>query len=183
MLRLARSCLSAGGGTEGVLAAALPCRAIVTSATCNHAEPALNDQATPATSSPAHELGAIRTDWTCVSTFVSFASLSLNRFCLCCTKRCAKRHCWYPNDYVLPVCWCSREDVHQVYNSPLLELVFRAATVHRMYNDPRMVSPTLLASRSAFLFSCTPNGSTGAICDAWHQRAFICLCRFRGARC
>ena len=45
-----------------------------------------------------------------------------------------------------------------MYNSPLLELVFRAATVHRMYNDPRMVSPTLLASRSAFLFSCTPIG-------------------------
>ena len=38
------------------------------------------------------------------------------------------------------LCVCSREEVHQVYDTPLLELVFRAATVHRMYNDPRMVS-------------------------------------------
>ena len=27
-----------------------------------------------------------------------------------------------------------------MYDTPLLELVFRAATVHRMHNDPRMVS-------------------------------------------
>lgn len=93
MLRLAKSCLSAGVCTEGVLAAALPCRAIVTSANCHHAEPALNDQATAPASSPAHALGAIRTDWTCVFTFASFASLSLNNFCLCCTNRCAKRQC------------------------------------------------------------------------------------------
>lgn len=26
-----------------------------------------------------------------------------------------------------------------MYDTPLLELVFRAATVHRMHNDPRMV--------------------------------------------
>lgn len=70
-----------------------------------------------------------------------------------------------------------------MYNSPLLELVFRAASVHRMYNDPRMVSPTLLASRAIFLISCSPNGSMGALYDAWHLRAYVCLCRFRGARC
>jgi hypothetical protein len=27
-----------------------------------------------------------------------------------------------------------------VYNQPLLDLVFKAASVHRMYNDPSMVS-------------------------------------------
>jgi biotin synthase len=26
-----------------------------------------------------------------------------------------------------------------VYNTPLLDLVFKAASVHRMYNDPSMV--------------------------------------------
>ena len=35
---------------------------------------------------------------------------------------------------------CRREEINQVYETPLLELVFRAATVHRMHNDPRMVS-------------------------------------------
>jgi biotin synthase len=34
-----------------------------------------------------------------------------------------------------------REEISQVYNTPLLDLIFRAATVHRMYNDPRMVRP------------------------------------------
>ena len=35
---------------------------------------------------------------------------------------------------------CSREEVAAVYNTPLLDLVYRAASVHRMYNDPQMVS-------------------------------------------
>ena len=29
----------------------------------------------------------------------------------------------------------------EVYNTSLLDLVFRAASVHRMYNDPSMVRP------------------------------------------
>lgn len=33
-----------------------------------------------------------------------------------------------------------RAEVHSIYDTPLLELVFRAATVHRMHNDPRMVT-------------------------------------------
>lgn len=33
----------------------------------------------------------------------------------------------------------SREEVAEVYNTPMLELVYNAATVHRMYNDPSMV--------------------------------------------
>jgi hypothetical protein len=33
----------------------------------------------------------------------------------------------------------SRDEVTEVYNTPLMELVYHAATVHRMYNDPSMV--------------------------------------------
>ena len=32
-----------------------------------------------------------------------------------------------------------REEVADVYNTPLLDLVYSAATVHRQYNDPSMV--------------------------------------------
>lgn len=46
-----------------------------------------------------------------------------------------------------------REEVSEVYHTPLLDLVFRAATVHRMYNDPQMVSTTTI-----MLLSCL----------AWH---------------
>lgn len=35
--------------------------------------------------------------------------------------------------------WARREEVAEVYETPLLDLVYRAATVHRMYNDPQMV--------------------------------------------
>lgn len=33
-----------------------------------------------------------------------------------------------------------------MYNTPLLDLVYKAASVHRMYNDPQMVrlSPALI---------------------------------------
>ncbi|KAG2430661.1 hypothetical protein HYH02_013659 [Chlamydomonas schloesseri] len=40
----------------------------------------------------------------------------------------------------------TREEVAEVYNTPLLELVYRAATVHRMYNDPSMVQRCTLLS-------------------------------------
>lgn len=33
----------------------------------------------------------------------------------------------------------SREEVAEVYHTPLLDLVYKAASVHRMYNDPQMV--------------------------------------------
>ena len=39
---------------------------------------------------------------------------------------------------LLPPCR-RREEVSQVYETPLLDLVFHAASVHRMYNDPSMV--------------------------------------------
>ena len=37
-----------------------------------------------------------------------------------------------------PLCR-SREEVAEVYNTPMMELVYQAANVHRMYNDPSMV--------------------------------------------
>lgn len=37
-------------------------------------------------------------------------------------------------------CRRRREEVADVYNTPLLDLVYTAASVHRMYNDPAMVS-------------------------------------------
>ncbi|CAD7704010.1 unnamed protein product [Ostreobium quekettii] len=43
----------------------------------------------------------------------------------------------------------TREEVGEVFASPLLELVFKAQTVHRMYHDPRMVQRcTLLNIKS-----------------------------------
>ena len=35
---------------------------------------------------------------------------------------------------------CRREEVGSVFNTPLLDLLHDAARVHRMYNDPQMVS-------------------------------------------
>ncbi|GLC61323.1 biotin synthase [Pleodorina starrii] len=40
----------------------------------------------------------------------------------------------------------TRDEVAEVYNTPLLDLVYRAASVHRMYNDPSMVQRCTLLS-------------------------------------
>ena len=40
---------------------------------------------------------------------------------------------------MLTDCLRRREEVTNVYQTPLLDLVFKAASVHRMYNDPQMV--------------------------------------------
>ncbi|KAI8471950.1 MAG: hypothetical protein J3K34DRAFT_376320 [Monoraphidium minutum] len=40
----------------------------------------------------------------------------------------------------------TREEVTDVYNTPLIDLVFKAASVHRMYNDPQMVQRCTLLS-------------------------------------
>mmetsp|Transcript_5824 Transcript_5824/g.20299 ORF Transcript_5824/g.20299 Transcript_5824/m.20299 type:complete len:389 (-) Transcript_5824:564-1730(-) len=40
----------------------------------------------------------------------------------------------------------TREEVAEVYNSPLLELVYRAASVHRRWHDPRQVQQCTLLS-------------------------------------
>lgn len=66
------------------------------------------------------ELGAIRTDWT----YVMNARFDI------------PLHCSFSSNYLD----CSREEVSDVFNAPLLDLVHNAATVHRMHNDPSMVS-------------------------------------------
>ena len=40
----------------------------------------------------------------------------------------------------------SREEITEIYNSPLLELVYRAATVHRQYNTSSEVQVCTLLS-------------------------------------
>jgi hypothetical protein len=40
---------------------------------------------------------------------------------------------------LIPSSPCRREEVTDIYNTPLLDLVYKAASVHRMYNDPQMV--------------------------------------------
>ncbi|EIE27585.1 biotin synthase [Coccomyxa subellipsoidea C-169] len=40
----------------------------------------------------------------------------------------------------------TREEVNEVYSTPLLELVYKAASVHRLYNDPQMVQRCTLLS-------------------------------------
>lgn len=40
----------------------------------------------------------------------------------------------------------TREEIEQIYNTPLLDLIFKAATVHREYNDPQEVQVCTLLS-------------------------------------
>ena len=40
----------------------------------------------------------------------------------------------------------TREDIAEIYNSPVLELIYRAASVHRAYNDPSEVQVCTLLS-------------------------------------
>ena len=40
----------------------------------------------------------------------------------------------------------TKEDIREVYNKPLLELLYQAATVHRKHNDPREVQISKLVS-------------------------------------
>ena len=47
----------------------------------------------------------------------------------------------------LPAAGRSRQEVKEVYDTPLMELVFKAATVHRMYHDPRMARAQAVAWR------------------------------------
>ena len=58
----------------------------------------------------------------------------------CTSRRCRQQPTdplTLPCSFCLPA--CRREEVAEVYNTPLLDLVFSAARVHRMYNDPSMV--------------------------------------------
>lgn len=40
----------------------------------------------------------------------------------------------------------TREEIAEIYNSPILELIYKAATVHREYNDPQEVQVCTLLS-------------------------------------
>ena len=40
----------------------------------------------------------------------------------------------------------TREEIAQIYNSPVLELIYKAATMHRKYNDPQEVQVCTLLS-------------------------------------
>ncbi|KAK3267271.1 biotin synthase [Cymbomonas tetramitiformis] len=40
----------------------------------------------------------------------------------------------------------TREEVADIFNTPLIELIYHAGTVHRMYNDPRQVQQCTLLS-------------------------------------
>ena len=40
----------------------------------------------------------------------------------------------------------TREEIAEIYNSPVMELIYRAATVHRQYNDPQEVQVCTLLS-------------------------------------
>ena len=42
--------------------------------------------------------------------------------------------------------YTSKQDLLDLYNKPLLELVFEAAKVHRMYHNPREVQMSSLLS-------------------------------------
>jgi biotin synthase-like enzyme len=41
---------------------------------------------------------------------------------------------------------CRREEVEEIYSAPLLDLVFRAATMHRKHHDPNLVQKCTLLS-------------------------------------
>lgn len=40
----------------------------------------------------------------------------------------------------------TREEISEIYNSPILDLIYRAATVHREYNDPQEIQVCTLLS-------------------------------------
>lgn len=47
----------------------------------------------------------------------------------------------------------SKQEIQEIYDTPLLELVFRAASVHRQYHDPSKVQLcTLMNIKSMFEF-------------------------------
>jgi hypothetical protein len=52
----------------------------------------------------------------------------------------------------------TKEEVQRIYDSPLLDLVFRAASVHRQHHDPSKVQLcTLMNIKSKWLFSTARN--------------------------
>ena len=48
----------------------------------------------------------------------------------------------------------SRKEIKEIYDGPLLDLVFRAAAVHRQYHDPKKIQLcTLMNIKSALSFA------------------------------
>ena len=44
------------------------------------------------------------------------------------------------------VCWCSKDEIREIYDQPLLDLVYSAASVHRIYHDPQQVDLARMSS-------------------------------------
>jgi biotin synthase-like enzyme len=49
------------------------------------------------------------------------------------------------NDVLIRNNW-TREEISDIYNRPLINLVYDAATVHRMFHDPQQVQKATLLS-------------------------------------
>ena len=48
----------------------------------------------------------------------------------------------------------AKNEIQEIYDSPLLDLVYRAASVHRQYHDPKKIQLcTLMNIKSAFPFA------------------------------
>ena len=63
----------------------------------------------------------------------------------------------------------TREEIKEIYDTPLLELVYRASTVHRQYWDPRQVQKsTLLSIKTG---GCTEN--CGYCSQSSHHKTFV----------
>ena len=109
-----------------------------TSSSKGHAQPQPQDPVASAASSRSSlELGAVRTNWRCaLSSRVCGLRAAMTRL---------------PTASVV----CSRDEVAAVYNTPLLDLVYKAATVHRMYNDPQMVCCLCNAGSVGTCLTCT----------------------------
>jgi len=111
---------------EGAAAITVGIRHLSVSNALQHVQPAPAHDVPPSNNGDKPrwlaELGAIRTDWTYVMRFFAFAV---------CQTAIA-----FSSSMLLE---CSRDEVSEVYNAPLLELIHNAATVHRMHNDPAMV--------------------------------------------
>ncbi|KAF5834305.1 hypothetical protein DUNSADRAFT_9048 [Dunaliella salina] len=56
-----------------------------------------------------------------------------------------RRPRWLEQLGVIRTDW-TREEIAEVYHTPILDLVYNAAAVHRMYNDPQMVQRCTLLS-------------------------------------
>lgn len=62
----------------------------------------------------------------------------------------------------------TRQEVQQIYDSPLLDLVFRAASVHRQHHDPSKIQLcTLMNIKSQYQLECIHCSLTDQRCSWW----------------